>query len=160
YSVDWQRIEDAITNKTRMLVLNFPHNPTGIVLTEQDLDALERIVQKHKILLLCDEVYEHITFDGRKHLSVSSRPNLVERAVVVSSFGKTYHITGWKIGYCTATSAIMAEIRKVHQFTVFTVSTPFQVAVAHYLTNPLPYTQLAAFYEKRRDYLINSLQKT
>lgn len=160
YSVDWQRVEDSITGRTRMLILNFPHNPTGIVLTEQDLDALERLVNKHGILLLCDEVYEHITFDGRKHSSVSSRPALVDKAVVVSSFGKTYHITGWKVGYCTAVAAIMAEIRKVHQFTVFTVSSPFQHALAHYMANPLPYTQLSAFYEKRRDYLAAGLQNT
>jgi len=160
YSVDWQHIEAAITKHTRMLVLNFPHNPTGIVLTEADLDALETLVEKHGILLLCDEVYEHITFDGRKHLSAASRPILAEKAVVISSFGKTYHITGWKVGYCTATAAIMAEIRKVHQFTVFTVSSPFQMALAQYMANPLPYTQLSAFYEKRRNYLSSSLEKT
>lgn len=160
YQVDWQRIEDAITAKTRMLVLNFPHNPTGIVLTDSDLDALEHLVNKYGILLLSDEVYEHITYDGRKHLSVASRPALAQQAVVVSSFGKTYHVTGWKVGYCVATAAIMAEIRKVHQFTVFTVSSPFQVGLAAYMANPLPYMQLAAFYEKRRDYLANSLEKT
>jgi len=160
YSVDWQRVEAAITQRTRMLVLNFPHNPTGIVLTEGDLNALEALVEKHGILLLCDEVYEHITFDGRKHLSIASRPALVQNAVIVSSFGKTYHITGWKVGYCTASAAIMAEIRKVHQFIVFTVSSPFQFALARYMANPLSYTQLAAFYEKRRAYLLNGLQKT
>ena len=160
YKVDWQKVEDAITINTRMLVVNFPHNPTGIILTESDLDALQHIVQKHGILLLSDEVYEHITFDGKKHLSVSTRPILQQHAVVVSSFGKTYHITGWKTGYCSAPTAIMAEIRKVHQFTVFTVSSPFQHALAQYMSNPLHHTQLAAFYEKRRDYLLNQLEKT
>lgn len=160
YSVDWQQIEDSITPKTRLLVVNFPHNPTGIVFTEKDLDALEHIVQKHGILLLCDEVYEHITFDGTKHLSVSTRPALVNNAVVISSFGKTYHITGWKMGYCSAPAAITAEIRKVHQFTVFAVSSPFQHAIAQYMSNPMHHTQLAAFYEKRRNYLVDRLQNT
>lgn len=160
YTVDWQRVEDSITSKTKLLVINFPHNPTGIVLAEQDLDALERLVEKYGILLLSDEVYEHIIFDGHSHLSLSARPNLVQNSIVVSSFGKTYHITGWKIGYCTAIPAITNEIRKVHQFTVFTTSSPFQYALAQYMTNPLPYLQLAAFYEQRRNYLIDRLQST
>lgn len=160
YRVDWQRVEDAITAKTRLLVLNFPHNPTGIVMTKTDLDAIESLVQKHGILLLSDEVYEHITFDGHKHLSLSMRPALVENSVVVSSFGKTYHTTGWKMGYCTAPKAITTEIRKVHQFTVFTTSSPFQYALAQFMTNPLPYTQLADFYEKRRNYLAQGLKAT
>lgn len=160
YSVDWQQIQKAITSKTRLLVLNFPHNPTGIVLTSDDLDALEQLLEKHPVTLLCDEVYEHITFDGQKHQSICTRPALAEKAVVVSSFGKTYHVTGWKVGYCTAPIKIMKEIRKVHQFMLFTVSSPFQVAFAAYLKNALPYTQLAAFYEKRRDYLMQGLQRT
>ncbi|WP_397476200.1 methionine aminotransferase [Pusillimonas sp.] len=160
YTVDWQRVEDAITSRTRLLVINFPHNPTGIVLLEQDLDALEHLVEKHGILLLSDEVYEHIIFDGHTHLSLSTRPKLVQNTIVVSSFGKTYHITGWKMGYCTAIPAITNEIRKVHQFTVFTTSSPFQHALAQYMTNPLPYMQLAAFYQKRRDYLIERLKTT
>lgn len=160
YRVDWQQVEDAITAKTRMLVLNFPHNPTGIVLNETDLNTLETLVERYGILLLSDEAYEHITFDGVKHLSICSRPNLIKNTVVVFSFGKTYHITGWKIGYCTADAPIMAEIRKVHQFMVFTVSHPVQVAVAQYMADPLTYTQLAQFYEQRRDYLFTNLQKT
>lgn len=160
YCVDWQRVEDSISSKTRLLVLNFPHNPTGIVLTESDLDVIEELVQKHGILLLSDEVYEHITFDGQKHLSLSMRPALAENSVVVSSFGKTYHTTGWKMGYCTAPKAITTEIRKVHQFTVFTTSSPFQYAFAQFMMNPLPYTQLAGFYEKRRDYLVDGLKAT
>jgi len=160
YYVDWNKLEKAITSRTRVLVLNFPHNPTGIVLTQDDLNALERLVSKYGILLLCDEVYEHIVFEPNKHLSVSSRPSLAGSAVVVSSFGKTYHVTGWKVGYCVAPAAIMAEIRKVHQFMVFTVSTPFQVALAQYMANPLTYSQLASFYEKRRDYLLKGLENT
>jgi len=160
YRVDWQRVEDSITQKTRLLVVNFPHNPTGIVMTNADLDAIERLVHKYGIFLLSDEVYEHITFDGLKHLSLSMRPALVENSIVVSSFGKTYHTTGWKMGYCTAPKAITTEIRKVHQFTVFTTSSPFQYALAQFMSNPLPYTQLADFYEKRRDYLADGLKST
>lgn len=160
YQIDWQRIESAITDRTRMLVLNFPHNPTGIVLTENDLNTLERIVEKYGLLLLSDEVYEHITYDGLEHLSICGHPSLAKNAIVVSSFGKTYHITGWKVGYCTAPASIMAEIRKVHQFMVFTVSHPVQVALAQYMADPLSYTQLDEFYEKRRDYLATALQNT
>jgi len=160
YHVDWQRVENAITPRTRMLVLNFPHNPTGIVLTDDDLNHLEKIVSKYGILLLSDEVYEHITYDGRKHLSLTSKPSLVKNSIIVSSFGKTYHVTGWKVGYCSAPAPIMAEIRKVHQFVVFTVSSPFQVALSKYMANPLPYTQLSDFYEQRRDRLASGLQKT
>lgn len=160
YSVDWQHIEDSISPRTKMLVVNYPHNPTGAVLTAEDLDALEHLVQKYGILLLSDEVYEHIIFDGHTHLSLSTRPQLAQNAIIVSSFGKTYHITGWKMGYCTAIAAITTEIRKVHQFTVFTTSSPFQYALAAYMANPLPYMQLASFYEKRRDYLAERLKTT
>src|SRR5690606_27479358 len=102
FRMDWQRVNDAVTPKTRLIIFNFPHNPTGIVMTPLDLDSLERILENSKALLLCDEVYEHITFDGYPHHSIASRPALADRAVVVSSFGKTYHVTGWKIGYCSA----------------------------------------------------------
>lgn len=126
YRVDWQRVRDAITSRTRALILNFPHNPTGINLTEADLDALERIVEETGIFLISDEVYEHIVFDGKQHQSLCRRKSLAEKSVVISSFGKTYHVTGWKIGYCCAPAAITAEIRKLHQFNVFTVVSPMQ----------------------------------
>ncbi|NYT58468.1 aminotransferase class I/II-fold pyridoxal phosphate-dependent enzyme [Alcaligenaceae bacterium] len=160
YQVDWQRVRDAITAKTRMLILNFPHNPTGINLTENDLDSLERIVQETGILLLSDEVYEHLVFDGQLHQSVARRPLLVNHSIVVSSFGKTYSATGWKIGYCCAPAAISAEIRKVHQFNVFTVTSPMQFALADYMKNQDAYLRLPAFYQEKRDRLLNGLANT
>ncbi|MCC2596054.1 aminotransferase class I/II-fold pyridoxal phosphate-dependent enzyme [Pusillimonas sp. MFBS29] len=160
YQVDWQRIRDAITAKTRMLILNFPHNPTGINLTEEDLDSLESIVQDTGILLLSDEVYEHLVYDGQAHQSVARRPLLADHSIVVSSFGKTYSATGWKIGYCCAPAAISAEIRKVHQFNVFTVNSPMQVALASYMENKDAYLRLPAFYQQKRDRLLNGLAKS
>lgn len=160
YRVDWQRVRDAITAKTRLLMLNFPHNPTGAILQESDLDALEAIVRDTGVLLLSDEVYEHIVFDGKPHLSLARRPLLAEHAFVISSFGKTYHTTGWKIGYCCAPPQLTAELRKVHQFMVFTVPSPMQVAYAEYMRNPAPYLELPAFYQAKRDRLAAGLAKT
>ena len=160
YSVDWQKVRNAITPKTRMLVVNLPHNPTGINLQESDLDWLERIVNETGVILLSDEVYEHIIFDGQQHQSLARRETLAAHAIVISSFGKTYHTTGWKIGYCCAPKAMSAEIRKVHQFMVFTVSSPMQVALAHYMQDPKPYTGLSDFYQAKRDRLALGLAKT
>lgn len=160
YRVDWQAVKKAITPKTRLLMVNFPHNPTGIVLEESDLDSLESIVQETGVLLISDEVYEHIVFDGKPHRSVASRPALAERAFVISSFGKTYHTTGWKVGYCCAPKPLSAELRKVHQFMVFTVSSPMQYALANYMEDPKPYLDLPAFYEARRDRLAQGLLST
>jgi methionine aminotransferase len=160
YRVDWQRVRDAITPRTRLLMLNFPHNPTGIILEEADLDALESIVRDTGIMLISDEVYEHIVFDGKLHQSVARRPLLAEHAFVISSFGKTYHTTGWKIGYCMAPRALSAELRKVHQFMVFTVSSPMQVGLAEYMRDPKPYLDLPAFYQAKRDQLSQGLDAT
>lgn len=160
YRVDWQRVREAIGPATRMLMLNFPHNPTGIVMSEADLDALESIVRDTGIMLLADEVYEHIVFDGNSHQSVARRELLAANAVVISSFGKTYHTTGWKIGYCCAPQALTAEIRKVHQFMVFTVPSPMQHALAHYMQDPQPYLGLADFYQAKRDRLHTGLAST
>ncbi len=160
YRVDWDRVASAVTSRTRMLILNFPHNPTCINLLESDLDALEDIVARSGITLLSDEVYEHIVFDDDIHRSLCRRPALAERAVIVSSFGKTFHMTGWKIGYCTAPVALMTEIRKVHQFNVFTVNTPMQYALAAFMTDPQHYRNLPKFYQEKRDYLYRGLQKT
>jgi methionine aminotransferase len=151
YAVDWDRVRAAITPRTRMLMINFPHNPTGQVLDPADLVALEDIVAKHGIILLSDEVYEHIVFDGALHQSIARSPALAACSVLVSSFGKTFHTTGWKIGYACAPAALMAEIRKVHQFMVFAVSTPMQFALAAYLADPRPYLDLPRFYQARRD---------
>lgn len=160
YRVDWQRVRDAITSRTRLLMLNFPHNPTGTVLDSSDLDALESIVRETGILLLSDEVYEHIVFDDKPHASLATRTLLAEHAFVISSFGKTYHTTGWKIGYCCAPRQLSAELRKVHQFMVFTVPSPMQFALAEFMQDPSPYTGLPAFYQAKRDRLATGLANT
>jgi methionine aminotransferase len=149
---DWQRIADTINDRTRLIVLNFPHNPTGAVLSRQDLDTLAGIVRDTNIFLVADEVYEHIVFDGRDHHSLLSHDELWERSFVISSFGKTVHATGWKLGYCAAPAALTGEFRKVHQFTTFSVSTPMQHGVADFLaSNPGWCADLPAFYEHKRD---------
>ncbi|MDV2117348.1 methionine aminotransferase [Alcaligenes faecalis] len=161
YRVDWDRVEQAITSKTRMLVINFPHNPTCTILQPQDLDALEQIVEKHpSLIILSDEVYEHLTFDQKEHLSLATRPLLAERAVIVSSFGKTFHATGWKVGYCCASASLSMEIRKVHQYTVFTVPSPLQAGLATYMQDPATWESLPAFYQEKRDHLHHGLQNT
>ncbi len=159
FKIDWQRLADAITAKTRLVILNFPHNPTGAVLSAQDLDALAEVVRDSNALLLSDEVYEHIVFDGVEHQSLSRHDELWERSVVVSSFGKTYHATGWKVGYVMAPPALTAEFRRVHQFTVFTVITPIQHALAEYMTaEPGFHVELAEFYQAKRDYFLSLLE--
>lgn len=160
YSIDWDRVRGAITAKTRLLIVNSPHNPTGSILSAQDLDALEDIVTHHDLLILSDEVYEHLVFDGLVHQSVARRAVLAERAFIVSSFGKTFHVTGWKVGYCCAPAALMREFRKVHQFMVFTVSSPFQVALAGFLAQPEHYLGLPAFFEAKRNLLAGGLAST
>jgi len=160
FRIDWNRVQSSITPHTRMLVLNFPHNPTGLTLKTEDLDALEMIVARHPMLLLSDEAYEHIVFDGQPHLSPVSRPLLAEHTVLISSFGKTFHATGWKTGYCCAPATVMDEIRKVHQFTVFSVSTPMQAGIAQYLRESNTLAELSAFYQKKRDRLASGLSDT
>lgn len=160
FRVDWQRVRDAVTPRTRLLMLNFPNNPTGINLQNSDLDFLETLVADTGILLLSDEAYEHIVFDGGTHQSLARRPALAENAIVVSSFGKTYHTTGWKIGYCCAPARLTSEIRRIHQFVVFTVPSPLQVALAKYMADPKPYLELPAFYQRKRDLLMQGLQRT
>jgi len=160
YSIDWERVRAAVTNNTRMLILNFPHNPTGINLTEEDLDALERLISETGIVILSDEVYEHIVFNGETHKSLCSRPSLAAHSVVISSFGKTYHVTGWKVGYCCAPAHLSKELRKVHQFNVFTVPTPLQVGIADYMEDPEPYLQLSHFYQQKHDHLFKGLTRT
>ncbi len=160
FSVDWSRVEDAISPRTRLILLNFPHNPTGITLKSQDLDALEAIIAKHSVFLLADEVYEHIVLNGDTFLSLATRPSLAARTFLISSFGKTYHTTGWKIGYCCAPATMTTELRKVHQFMVFTVSSPMQVALGAYSANPQTYLSLPAFYQEKHDFLYEALQNT
>lgn len=160
YSVPWSAVAAAVTPRTRMIIVNSPHNPTGSMLRVADLQALADIVRQTRILLLSDEVYEHMVYDGAVHASICRMPELAERAFVVSSFGKTYHVTGWKVGYVAAPAALSAEFRKVHQFNVFTVNTPIQHALARYMADPAPYVQLPAFYQKKRDQFRDGLAAT
>jgi methionine aminotransferase len=155
---DWQQLDDTISSKTRLIILNFPHNPTGAVLTKRDLDRLADLVRDTDCFLLSDEVYEHIVFDGEPHRSLLSHDELWERSMVVSSFGKTLHATGWKLGYCAAPPQLSVEFRKVHQFTTFSVSTPMQHGVADFLeSNPKFCDRLPAFYQDKRDRFCNLL---
>lgn len=152
YAVPWDKVRAAMTPRSRLILLNSPHNPSGAVFSAADLDMLESIVKGTGVLLLADEVYEHIIFDGLAHQSLSRRPALAERAFVISSFGKTFHATGWKIGYCCAPRELTEELRKVHQFMVFAVSSAIQHGIASYLADPTPYETLPAFYQAKRDH--------
>lgn len=160
YSVPWEKVAAAVTPKTRLIMVNSPHNPTGSVLREKDVRALTDIVRGTNILVISDEVYEHMVYDGERHESVCRHPELAARSFVISSFGKTYHVTGWKIGYVAAPAALSAEFRKVHQFNVFTVNTPVQHGIARHLANSAPYLELPAFYQRKRDLFRSGLQNT
>ena len=160
FTIPWDRVRAAVTSKTRMIVINSPNNPTGTTIGESDLQELAAIVDAHGLVVLSDEVYEHMLFDGRRHESVSRQAALAERSIVVSSFGKTFHVTGWKIGYVAAPARLSAEFRKVHQFNVFTVNTPMQAALAEYLVDPTPYLQLSTFYQSKRDLFLAGLAQT
>ena len=152
YHIDWNRLEDAINEKTRMIIVNFPHNPTGVILAASDLQQLAEIVRDTSIYLLSDEVYEHIVFDGADHQSLIRHDELWERSFIISSFGKTYHATGWKVGYCVAPPALTTEFRKIHQWVCYAVVSPIQYAIADYMAEtPEHYTALPAFYERKRD---------
>ena len=157
FKIDWEEVKKLINRKTRMIILNSPHNPTGSVLSPDDFKKLEKIVDQSDIVILSDEVYEHITFDGLRHESIARYPKLAERAFIVSSFGKTYHTTGWKIGYCLAPKALMQEFRKVHQYLIFSVFTPAQYAYAAFLKKTEEYTGLPDFYQAKRDLFRDAL---
>lgn len=152
FHIDWQRLRDTIGDRTRLIILNFPHNPTGVTLTADDLDTLADIVRDTGVYLLSDEVYEHIVFDGKDHQSFLRHDELRQRTFVVSSFGKTYHATGWKVGYCVAPPALTQEFRKIHQWTCYAVITPVQHAIATYMERtPQHYRELPDFYEEKRN---------
>jgi methionine transaminase len=158
FRVDWDEVAAAITPKTRMIIVNTPHNPTASVFDDADIARLKAVTRHTDIVVLADEVYEHVVFDGRKHQSMACHPELAERSVIVSSFGKTHHVTGWRVGYCLAPAALMDEIRKVHQFMVFSADTPMQYAFVEALAKPENYLGLAAFYQRKRDLLKEALQ--
>ncbi|HET9404224.1 MAG TPA: methionine aminotransferase [Burkholderiales bacterium] len=158
YSIDWTEVQRAITPKTRAIVINTPNNPTASVLSGEDLRMLESILRGTGIVVVSDEVYEHIVFDGHRHQSVARFPGLAERSFVVSSFGKTYHVTGWKMGYVLAPKELMSEFRKVHQYNVFVTNHPLQHALAEFMANPDAYLSLAGFYQRKRDFFLQGLQ--
>lgn len=155
---DFAKIAAAITPRTRLLIINTPHNPSATVWTADDMRTLEELLAPTDVLLISDEVYEHMVFDGAEHQSAARFAGLAERAFIVSSFGKTFHVTGWKVGTVAAPAAMTAEFRKVHQFNVFTVNTPMQYGLADYLQNPAPYLQLPAFYQAKRDLFRQGLE--
>lgn len=157
---DFHLIASAITPRTRAIIINSPHNPSGTIWSTADMQKLSDILAPTNVLLISDEVYEHMVFDGQQHHSASKFPGLAERAFVVSSFGKTYHVTGWKVGYVAAPFQLTQEFRKVHQFNVFTVNTPVQHALAEYLADPTPYVNLPGFYQAKRDFFRAGLAKT
>jgi methionine aminotransferase len=157
---DFDKIAAAITAKTRAIIINSPHNPSGTVWTTQDMLRLQEILAPTNVLLISDEVYEHMVFDGQEHQSAARFPGLAARAFIVSSFGKTYHVTGWKVGYVAAPAALTTEFRKVHQFNVFTVNTPVQYGLAAYMADPKPYLELPAFYQRKRDLFRDGLKRT
>lgn len=158
YSINWEQVKKLINQRTKMIIINTPHNPTGTVLSNEDMQALEKIVSDTDIVVISDEVYEHIIFDGEQHQSAALFPGLAERSFIISSFGKTFHNTGWKLGYCIAPKNLMIEFRKAHQFVVFCVNHPMQYALAEYIKNESNYLELSSFYQQKRDYF-NSLIK-
>jgi methionine aminotransferase len=160
YTVPWTKVAAAVSGKTRLIIINTPHNPTGSVLRAADMQALADIVRGTDVLILSDEVYEHMVYDGQQHESICRHPELAARAFVVSSFGKTYHVTGWKIGYVAAPAALTAEFRKVHQYNVFSINTPMQHGIASYMADPKPYLELPAFYQRKRDLFRDGLKNT
>jgi len=158
YRIDWQRVADSITPRTRMIMVNSPHNPTGSVLEAEDLLALQALAEQHNLIVCADEVYEHLIFDGRRHESVLRYPALAARSFAVSSFGKTYHVTGWKTGYCVAPAVLTAELRRVHQFVTFVGITPIQFGLADFMRDhPEHLRELPAFYQRKRDLFVQAL---
>jgi len=160
YRIAWNMVKRLITNRTRMIILNSPHNPTATILHKEDIDQLSAIVKNQDILILSDEVYEHLIYDGETHHSMARYPELQQRSFIVASFGKLCHATGWKIGYCLAPAWLTHEFRKIHQFLVFSVNTPMQYGIAEYLKNENVYLDLPEFFQQKRDYFKKGLEQT
>lgn len=160
YSYDWDLIQNKISDKTKAIILNSPHNPTGSLITKEDIKQLERLTRETDILIVSDEVYEHITFDDEKHISLSNSEELSRRTFVISSFGKTYHTTGWKMGYCAAPENLTKEFRKMHQFIVFSTNTPIQYAYAEFMKQEDRYLSLGKFYQHKRDLFLNEIKSS
>ncbi len=160
YSVDWQEVADKISARTKIIIINSPHNPSGMLFSEEDMLQLQDLVEKNNLFVLSDEVYEHIIFDGNVHQSISKFEALAARSFVVASFGKTFHNTGWKMGYCAAPESLMKEFQKVHQFNVFCVNHPIQKALATYLKDENHYLKLADFYQQKRDFFLRLMESS
>ncbi len=158
YKIDWEVVNKFVNSNTKMMILNSPHNPTGTILSDEDIEKLKKVISGTNITILSDEVYEHIIFGGNQHNSIAKYPELAKRSIIVSSFGKTFHTTGWKLGYCLAPAEITKEIRKIHQFMVYCANTPIQYAVAEFLQNKEEYTGLGDFYQGKRDFFNNMLK--
>jgi methionine aminotransferase len=158
YRIDWDALRAAVTPRTRLLIINTPHNPTGTILTATDLEHLKALVAGTDILIVSDEVYEHLIFDGAQHESMARYPELAERSFIIGSFGKTYHVTGWKAGYAVAPAALSAEFRKVHQFVTFSTSTPMQYALADMMAAPERLRDLGPFYQAKRDLFLRLME--
>lgn len=160
YNIDWNAVRNAISHRTRMIILNSPNNPTGAILSEKDMEELRKLVHGTSIFILSDEVYEHVIFDNLTHNSILRYPDLRDRSFVCFSFGKIYHCTGWKIGYCVAPAAVMREFRKVHQFNCFSCDSPKQIALSEFLEQPIHYTALGNFIQQKRDYFLSLMKAT
>lgn len=160
YAIDWNAVKGMVNEKTKMIILNNPNNPSGRILKESDIQELIHIVKDTPILILSDEVYENIVFDGKQHLSICKYPELRQRSLLIASFGKLFHVTGWKVGYCAAPKILTDELRKVHQFNVFSVNTPIQLALAEYMKDDEHYNNLNEFFQKKRDFLRQGLSTT
>jgi methionine aminotransferase len=158
FSIDWKLVKSKITSRTRMIIINTPHNPSGAVLLPTDLMKLEKLAVEHDLIVLSDEVYERIIFDGIRHESVLHYSNLASRSLAVFSFGKTFHATGWKVGYVIAPEMLTRELRKTHQFITFSVNTPVQLALAEYMKDPCHYVTLGKFYQQKRDYFLQGIK--
>ncbi len=158
FAIDWEEVKNKITTKTKLIIINSPHNPSGSVMLKEDLVALQEIVEKNNLFVISDEVYEHIIFDGIKHQSVALYEELSNRSFIVASFGKTFHNTGWKVGYCVAPKYLMKAFQKIHQFNVFSVNYPVQKALSTYLKTASHYLKLPDFYQKKRDFFISEMQ--
>ncbi len=160
YRIDWEQLPRLISNRTRMIIINSPHNPTGSILQKEDMERLEQLVKNTNILILSDEVYEHFVFDKMRHESICFYPELAQRSFVIGSFGKTYHATGWKMGYVLAPENLTAAFRKVHQFVVFTCNTPIQHAIADFLEDEKSYVNLGEFYQEKRNYFVSRIENS
>lgn len=160
YKINWEKFKQALTQKTKMVVINTPHNPSGTILGKQDLQKLESLLRNTNVLVLSDEVYEHLVYDGKPHESVAKYAELANRSLICASFGKTFHVTGWKLGYCAGPAHLMKEFQKVHQFVVFAVNHPMQKAIANYLKNKEHYLELNAFYQQKRDYFLKAIKSS